>query len=161
VAIVLDLLRHGHAIPPGPDGDRGRRLSPEGIRSLGALADLLATEGWRPDHTFSSPLARAQESAEILLRSSASPSAMEAVAVLEPDAEPAEILEALASRGITTGHVLIVGHQPLLGRLVGLLTGAERGLSPGMLIRVHCPRGASLGGGRVVRTFGPEDLVGA
>ena len=158
VAIVLDLLRHGQALPAGPEGDRQRMLSPAGVRRLTSLAARLAREGWRPDRVFSSPYARALDSARIVLRASAPAVAVEPLRALESEQEPSEVIEALVQRGVAAGHVLVVGHQPLLGRLVGYLTGVEQGLSPGMLVRVHCPQGMDQGSGRITLTQAPEDL---
>jgi len=157
VTIVLDILRHGLALPAGPAGDRQRRLSPEGVCRLTALAARLASEGWRPARIFSSPFLRAMESAEILARAAGVPPAVEALSALEPDSEPAEILDGLAGCGVMAGHVLLVGHQPLLGRLAGYLAGADRPLSPGMLLRVRCPHGLGRGTGEVVLTLLAEE----
>lgn len=158
MAIVLDLLRHGRALPAGPGGDRQRALAPAGAAGLAALAARLVRETWRPDRVFSSPCLRARQSAEIVAERAAPAVAVETLDALESGHEPAEVLEALARHGVEAGHVLVVGHQPLLGRLVGHLTGVEQGLSPGMLVRVHCPRGMQAGSGRVTLILAPEDL---
>jgi phosphohistidine phosphatase len=158
VAIVLDLLRHGQALPAGPSGDRQRELSPEGVRGLAALAAHLGREAWRPDRVFSSPHLRARQSAGIMIGTAAPAVAVETLRVLESEHEPADVLDALRAQGATAGHILVVGHQPLLGLLVGYLTGVEQGLSPGMLVRVHCPQGMQPGSGRVTLTLAPENL---
>ncbi len=158
MAIVLDLLRHGQALPAGAAGDRQRALSPAGVRGLASLATHLADEAWRPDRAFSSPYARAQQSAGIVARAAAPPVAVEILGALEPEREPPEVLDALTGQGVTAGHILVVGHQPLLGQLAGYLTGVEQGLSPGMLVRIHCPRGMGPGSGRILLTLAPEDL---
>jgi phosphohistidine phosphatase len=154
VAIVLDLLRHGLALPAGATGDRRRALSPAGISGIEALAAHLAREAWRPDHIFSSPYARARQSARIMA-AAAPPVAVEILRDLEPERESSEVLDALARLGITAGHILMVGHQPLLGLLVGRLTGFEKGFSPGMLVRVHCPQGPGQRNGRITLTLAP------
>ena len=158
MAITLDLLRHGLALPAGAAGDRQRVLSPAGISGLEALAAHLARDGWRPDRVFSSPYARAQQSARIVAGAAAPPVAIELLRDLEPEHDSSEVLDALARLGITAGHILLVGHQPLLGLLVGRLTGFEKGFSPGMLVRVHCPQGLGQGNGRIVLALEPEDL---
>ena len=66
MALTLDLLRHGFALPAAAADDRQRVLSPAGIRGLEALAAHLSRESWRPDRIFSSPYARAQQSAGIV-----------------------------------------------------------------------------------------------
>jgi phosphohistidine phosphatase len=158
VAIVLDLLRHGQALPAGAAGDRQRALSPAGVRGLESLAAHLAREAWRPDRAFSSPYARALQSAGIVAGAAAPTIAIETLRALEPEREPSQVLDALARHGVTVGHILVVGHQPLLGQLVGYLTGVEHGLSPGLLVRIHCPRGLGRGSGRIMLTLAPEDL---
>jgi phosphohistidine phosphatase len=155
MGLTLDLLRHGRALPAGPSGDRERALSPEGVRGLASLAAHLARGGWHPDRVFSSPYARAQHSARIVAAAAVAPVPIEILSALEPEREPAEVLEALVRHGVTAGHVLVVGHQPLLGRLVGYLTGIEQGLSTGALVRVHCPRGTDPGSGRITPTGDP------
>jgi phosphohistidine phosphatase len=158
MALTLDLLRHGLAGPAGAAGDPQRVLSPAGISGIEALAAHLAREAWRPERVFSSPYVRAQQSARIVTRAAASPVAVEILRDLEPERESSEVLDALTRLGITAGHILVVGHQPLLGLLVGRLTGVERGFSPGMLVRVHCPHGPGPATGQVTLTLEPGDL---
>jgi phosphohistidine phosphatase len=158
VTLILDILRHGQALPAGPDGDRLRALAPAGTRALEALAAHLAREAWRPDRVFTSPYLRARQTAGIVAGAALPALQVEPLRALESEREPTEVLEALARHGAVAGHVLLVGHQPLLGLLVGHLTGAERGLAPGALVRVHCPRGLRPGTGRVTLTLAPEDL---
>jgi phosphohistidine phosphatase len=161
MALTLDLLRHGLALSAGAAGDRKRVLSPAGVRGLESLAAYLAREIWRPDRVFSSPYARAKQSAGIVAGAAAPPVAVEILRDLEPERESSEVLDALARLGITAGHILMVGHQPLLGLLVHRLTGIEKGFSPGMLVRVHCPQGLGKGSGQIVLTLEPEDLKAA
>jgi phosphohistidine phosphatase len=158
VAIVLDILRHGQALPVGPGGDRQRVLAPAGVRCLTSLAAHLAREAWSPEHVFSSPYVRALESARIMAGALTPAVAVETLRALEPERESSDVLDALVRLGVTAGHILLVGHQPHLGLLVGHLTGVEKGLSPGMLVRVHCPHGMDQGSGRITRTLAPEDL---
>jgi phosphohistidine phosphatase len=158
MTLVLDLLRHGQALPAGPDGDRQRALAPAGVRGLEALAARLAREAWRPDRIFASPYLRARQTAEIVSRAAVPAVQVEPLRALESEREPAEVLEALARHGVAAGHVVLVGHQPLLGLLVGHLAGAERGLAPGTLVRVRCPHGPLPGTGSITLALAPEDL---
>ena len=158
MTLTLDLLRHGLALPAGAAGDRQRVLSPAGIRGLESLLARLVREAWRPDRIFSSPYARAQQSAGIVAGAAAPPVAIETLRALAPEHEPADVLDALARLGITAGHILLVGHQPLLGLLAGHLTGVEQGLAPGMLVRIHCPQGSGQGNGQILLTLATEEL---
>jgi len=156
MAIVLDILRHAQAGPTGPGGDRERSLTPAGERVLAGLAAQLA-RGPRPDRVFASPYARAQQTARIVAGMADPPLEVETLAALEPDREPAQVLDALAAAGVTAGHVLVVGHQPLLGRLAAHVAGAEPHLSPATLVRVECPGGLAEGAGRIVLSLPPEN----
>ena len=94
--------------------------------------------GWRPDRAFTSPLARARDSAHIALGGTAPAVTAEVMDALRPECDPTAVLEALAAQDSTEGHVLLVGHQPLLGLLVGLLTGGPApGFAPGSLVRIE------------------------
>ena len=136
--LVLDLLRHGAALPAFQGGDETRRLSPRGRADLERLATHLAAQGWRPERVFASPLVRAQESAAIALSGVTPSPAVERMEALRPDTEPTAVLQALAAEHATLGHVLLVGHQPLLGLLGGTLTGGpELGLAPGAMVRIE------------------------
>jgi len=158
MALTLDLLRHGLALPAGVAGDQQRVLSPAGISGIEALAAHLARDGWRPGRIFSSPYARALQSARIVAGAATPPVEVEILRALEPERDSSGVLVALTRLGNTAAHILVVGHQPLLGLLVGRLTGFEKGFSPGMLLRVHCPQGLNPGSGQVTLTLEPEDL---
>lgn len=136
--LVLDLLRHGVALPAFQGGDEARHLSPRGRADLERLAAHLAATGWRPDRAFASPLVRAQESAIAALGRVAPALPVERMEALRPDTAPEAVLRALAGAGATQGHVLLVGHQPLLGLLGGYLTGGpELGFAPGSMVRIE------------------------
>jgi phosphohistidine phosphatase len=138
VPLVLDLLRHGAALPDTRDGDASRQLSPRGRADLERLAAHLAGMGWRPDRAFTSPLARARDSALIALGRTAPAVTAKVMDALRPECDPAAVLEALVVEGSVDGHVLLVGHQPLLGLLGGLLTGeTAAGFAPGSLMRIE------------------------
>lgn len=138
VPLVLDLLRHGDALPAASGGDDARRLSPRGREDLQRLAFHLAGLDWRPSHAFTSPLERARESAAIVLGVTAPGLNPRELSALGPESDPGEVLSALILEGTTEGHVLLVGHQPLLGRLGGVLLGGHPpGFSPGCLLRIE------------------------
>jgi phosphohistidine phosphatase len=154
VPLVLDVLRHGEALPPGIDGDAVRPLSPAGQRALRRLAGELSTRAWRPERVFSSPLRRALETSYIVVDSI--PCRVETLEALRPDGEPMEVLRALEEAEALDGHVLLIGHQPLLGLLVAWLTGAqEPGFHPATLLRIECDGGLRRGSGRLTLALHP------
>lgn len=103
---------------------------------------------------------RARDSARIVLRHAApdlTPAVMEA---LEPDGESDAIVAALLDGGLAEGHLLLVGHQPLLGELVRSLTGDEMpGLAPGDLLRVEFDAQMAAGAGRLRWRVRPQDCA--
>jgi phosphohistidine phosphatase len=118
----LDLLRHGEALPAGEGGDGARALSETGRSAVARVADEYLRRGWRPDRVCSSPLRRARQSAEILIARLAAPLESEVWDGLMPDRTPEDLTADLEGRELG-GHVVLVGHQPLLGQLASYLTG--------------------------------------
>jgi phosphohistidine phosphatase len=156
MSLTLDLLRHGEALPRHPAGDTERILSSAGERSLATLGGRLAAEGWRPGRVFASPYRRARDSARIVTRAALGELNPEILPELVPFTDPDEVLSALANAGVHEGHVLLVGHLPLLGRLTERLAGSPRDFSPGSLVRISCPDGLEVGTGTVVSAIQPD-----
>ncbi len=159
VPLVLDLLRHGEALPASNGSDDARRLSPGGERELERLALYLADLGWHPDRAFTSPLLRARDTARIVLRRAAPDLAPAVMDALGPESGVDEVLAALRAESAVAGHVLLVGHQPLLGELARRLTdGEDVGLAPGDLVRIEFSDGPEEGAGTLGRRVRRGDL---
>ena len=156
MSLTLDLLRHGEALPRHPGGDTERLLSTAGERSLANLGGRLAAEGWRPARVFASPYRRALDSARIVTRAALGETTPEILPELVPFTDPDEVLSALTEAGVREGHVLLVGHLPLLGRLAERLAGDPMDFAPGSLVRISCPGGLEVGTGSVVSAIQPE-----
>jgi phosphohistidine phosphatase len=134
----LDLLRHGEAVPVGTGDDAGRALSDRGRKTIARLAEEFGRRGWKPRMIFTSPLQRARETASIVIEAAAPDLTYEVLEELSPEGEPEDLVEALLSHRIHD-HVMLVGHQPLLGRLATHLTGkTEFRLPAGGLLRLAC-----------------------
>ena len=158
VPFRLDLLRHGEALPAAADGDSARRLSPSGRATIASLAERFAREGWRPDALWASPLARAQETASILAAVACPGTLIGILEALVPDREPEDVVRALAEVR-PRGHVVLVGHQPLLGRLAAYLSGGrESGFPAGGLVRLEMEDGLGRGVGKVVLQLRPDPV---
>lgn len=124
----LDLLRHGEAVAAGEGGDAARRLSDAGREAVAWVAAEFVRRGWRPTVLFSSPLRRAVETASILAGALGPGVVVDTLEQLEPERDPEEVVAALTARGVS-GHVVLIGHQPLLGWLADHLAGRkERGV---------------------------------
>jgi len=159
VPFLLDLLRHGEALPAtGSGGDAARQLSPLGERDVARVAEELARLGRRPDRAFTSPFPRARKTAAIVLTRLGGGLAPEDLRELVPDHGPGDVVEALAARRVS-GHVLLVGHQPLLGQLAAHLTGGpEPPFPPGGLVRIAFAEDLAAGRGRIETQLRPEHL---
>ncbi|HEY6238926.1 MAG TPA: histidine phosphatase family protein [Thermoplasmata archaeon] len=124
------LLRHAPAEVRDParwpDDDR-RPLTTVGRRDARRVSEGLRAVGVRPDHILSSPASRALDTARIAARAfSVGPArTVDQWEELSPGAEPLAVLERLARERSVRGTVLLVGHEPLLGRLLGLIVYGE------------------------------------
>jgi phosphohistidine phosphatase len=116
--MLLYLIRHAHALPE--EEDARRPLSARGrdtTERLGAF--FRANAVLRPAQVWHSPLVRARETAEILVRQlSLSPEILREAAGLRPEDEPADIASRLEK---ASGDLALVGHEPHLSALATLL----------------------------------------
>jgi phosphohistidine phosphatase len=126
----LYLLRHGIAVPSGsPDfPDDERPLTRKGEQRVRRVAYGLKHLDLKIDKIVSSPLPRAFRTAEIVARVLGDPDLLEASEALSAQESPSAIAEWLKTR--TEDRLMLVGHNPSLSDLIGLLvTGhAERKL---------------------------------
>ena len=78
---------------------------------------------------------------------------------LVPDHGPEDVVAALDERSVS-GHVLLVGHQPLLGRLAAYLTGGrEPGLPPAGMIRIAFADRLARAAGTIELEIRPDQLA--
>jgi phosphohistidine phosphatase len=155
VVLLLDLVRHGEALHPAEGGDALRPLSDAGRETIGRLAGHYAREASRPGAIFSSPLARARETAD-LLRAALPGLAPAVLDELVPDGEPADVVAALSALDLP-GHVILVGHQPLMGRLTAFLAGGrEVGFLAGGLVRLEFHGALARGAGVIQLELPPS-----
>ena len=123
---TLFVVRHGIAVEAGPGvGDADRALTETGARKVTRVALGLHRLGVQPDAILSSPLRRAEQTAERLKRILLPSQAVEIYAPLAPGHDPNEVITGLhPQRGAR--QLILVGHQPDLGALVShLLTGSN------------------------------------
>lgn len=113
----LYIARHGQA-SFNAENDHARALTPVGIQETGHLFNAHRQEFEQVEYIWASPLVRAQQTARIL--SAQNVQGIETTAILTPDEEPENVLQALAVLSMRAS-VLLVSHQPLIGDLVSLL----------------------------------------
>ncbi|MDQ5858950.1 MAG: histidine phosphatase family protein [Acidobacteriota bacterium] len=153
----LWLLRHAAAHDRAKSGrDEDRALTSDGARRAREVAAGLAALDPGIEAVLSSRYRRALETAEAAARA-LRVGRVKPTPALEPDHAPADVVAVLA--GGKQRALLLVGHQPLLGALVGLLVfGDERREIPlrkaGLAHIVWEPRGV----GRLEALFPPKVL---
>jgi phosphohistidine phosphatase len=154
----LWLLRHAAAEDRAPSGrDADRELSPDGVRRAREVARGLATLEPGIARVVTSPFRRARQTAEAAAEALGLADALVESQALEPERDPEEILREIAEG---EGDVLVVGHQPHMGALLGLLVageGVEIPMKKGGVARVTL-EGRSSG---ILRAFLPPKILEA
>jgi len=158
----LYVVRHGEAVRYAPAGDADRPLTEQGARQVEAVARGLRGLGVELDALLASPFRRAQETAQILAEGLGGRLAPETERVLDGTANAAAILQHLAHAVRSRARVAIVGHQPVLGELIGLASAGAGGgavaLAPACVARLAFPASARVGGAQLVWLLPPEVL---
>jgi phosphohistidine phosphatase len=135
----LYFLRHGVADWPdwnGPDNERP--LTKGGQKEVRRVAEALAEHGVQTDVILSSPLPRAQQTAEIA--GAALGSAVSVEAALAPGFN-VEALRTLL-RAHDGRNVMFVGHEPDFSRMVEALTGGSVVMAKAAVARVDLANAA-------------------
>lgn len=125
MARQLWLLRHADAEPHGTRPDAERKLTSRGERQARIAGEALSRMQVRFDMALASPKVRAAQTAQ--LAAEAGGDALQAgVAPHRPLASGYDAAQALSDlAGVdASGRLLLVGHEPDLGRVIGDLTGA-------------------------------------
>lgn len=109
-----------------PD-DAARPLTDDGAARMRAVVHGLATLRAEIDIVCTSPLVRAMQTAEILVRGLNSTPAMVTLAALAPDGAPARIADDIAGHAPERG-IALVGHEPGIGAMAAWMIGARHPL---------------------------------
>lgn len=118
----LYLLRHAEAVGREdsiPDCDRA--LTSDGIKTMKAAALGMRALKMKVDLVFSSPLVRARQTAEIAAVALGVRRKITLTKNLIPDANPESLIAELAQKYCSIKNILLVGHEPHLGRLASVL----------------------------------------
>jgi phosphohistidine phosphatase len=120
--INLYIMRHGEADPVGGDvkRDADRVLSEHGRNEARLMGQALAQLEPGLQQILTSPLARALETARIVAGAYPSAPPVEQTEALAPGFRRSALLTQLATYG-NDAQILLVGHQPDLGRLLSWL----------------------------------------
>ena len=117
----LYLLRHGIAVPPGtPDvPDDERPLTSKGEKRLRQIGRGLRRLDLEIDKIVTSPLPRARRTAEIVADALGLDDLLEDADALRADRSAASIRDWVIGR--PEAGLMLVGHNPSLSELIGLL----------------------------------------
>ena len=92
-----------------------------------AVAEGLAAIGVSPDMVITSPLVRAEQTADILAKGLGGDAKVVTAPALAPGGSPAAVAEAVAT--LAKGRTIaIVGHEPGLGEFAAWMIGARQPL---------------------------------
>jgi len=127
--MILYLLRHAIAVDRGSSGDEddsARPLTPKGERRMRRGAEGMLALGLSYDLILSSPYQRARQTADIVAEVYAVRDGVQISAALASDGDPRQVIDALIHTHGTRQHILLVGHEPYLSRLIStLVTGGS------------------------------------
>lgn len=143
--MLVYLVRHAVAAELSADGprtDADRPLTEEGIERFREAARCYANLMVEPDRIVSSPLLRAKQTADLLVEALGFPGALEESEHLVYSAAPTRAVGVLQAELMANSEsIVLVGHEPHLGTLLGLLlSGSDRApmpLSKGMCAAVE------------------------
>ena len=141
----LYILRHGIAEDVSESGlDRDRVLTKEGIEKTKSSAKALRKLEVQFDAIFSSPFARARQTAEIVADELNLTSVLQFVDALGAASSAETVLTDLQKTMRKQSSVLVVGHEPILSSLISLLLSGSPSLSitlkKGGFCKLYCVR---------------------
>jgi phosphohistidine phosphatase len=149
----LYLIRHAEAAPAGENGvsDEDRPLTSCGMAQATALANALRGHGVELRLMISSPLLRARQTAEELLREWPEPRPdFRVYQELALGGKRRRLLRALREQG--ADKVAVVGHEPELGSLAAYLLGSKKlhiALDKAGVAFLQCNAGLDKGDGQL------------
>ena len=128
----LFLIRHADAIDLADDA--ARPLSELGWQQSVALGRRLGErEDFSPAVIWHSPLVRTRQTSEGLLEGLGRPVPLRLIEGLKPEDDPREIAAMVGAEAL---DLVIIGHEPHLGILGGLLAYGKEG--PSLIFRKSC-----------------------
>jgi phosphohistidine phosphatase len=122
----LYVLRHGRAGEHGDfEDDRIRPLTREGRERSVSSGRGMRLLGIAPRVVLSSPLTRAEQTAALVAKELEGAPQVELTEVLSPGAGPEAVVRFLRAAHHDAESVLVVGHEPDLGVLIGALVSGD------------------------------------
>ncbi|HET9024141.1 MAG TPA: phosphohistidine phosphatase SixA [Burkholderiaceae bacterium] len=121
--MTMDLVLWRHAEAEAGEPDQGRKLTSKGQKQARRVAEWLHNRLPDTARIHSSPARQAQQTAQALAETSRRK--FKTLDVLGPSTSADEVLRAIGAT-VGKGTLVLVGHQPTLGRIASrLITGSE------------------------------------
>ncbi len=127
----LYLVRHAIAEEtgtPGYEDDSLRPLTEKGREKMKKIAQALRDMGVEPDLIVSSPYVRASQTASILAKELKYKEELSYSDFLVPMGEPNDMIGEINEK-FSVDELMLVGHEPNLSSLAGILLAGNPGLS--------------------------------
>jgi phosphohistidine phosphatase len=120
--VQVFLVRHAEAVDETVElRDPHRHLTPQGRAQARALGERLRWHDCGPTHLYSSPLVRALQTAELVCAAIGGDAGVEIMPQLSPDGSARDVVAKV--RGLPAdAEVMLVGHEPSISAIAGLLT---------------------------------------
>lgn len=130
------ILRHGEA-GMNAASDELRPLTQHGVADTRYAGEVLQSLGFNFEQVWVSPYLRTQQTADQVLASFPDVDRLNQRCLI-PEGDPRLVLAKLSQSGLAT--VLLISHQPLVSRLVALLTDSPNGssMAPASMAFVSC-----------------------
>jgi len=126
-SMILYVMRHAEAVEGSETlQDEWRYLTEKGRSAAGKMGTSIARIGPKTRLTVTSPLTRAVQTAEIAAEKACRKNVVVASELLLPGTDIGELAAYLKGCG-DAKRVMLVGHEPQLGRLVASLLGRKDG----------------------------------
>jgi phosphohistidine phosphatase len=134
----LYFVRHGQSVPRSEwsDDDESRPLTESGVSAMAHAAWTLARLGVTPDVLITSPLERAQRTAEIVAPVLGLEGRLSTERCLGKGFGMKQ-LRRLLRRHSGAGSIMLVGHDPAFTTIIHKLTGGHVALTKGGVACVH------------------------
>lgn len=121
------LIRHSNAVDPGTPGyedDSLRPLTEKGRDKMRKIAAALKELDVKPDLIVSSPYIRARQTAEVLAKVLKFKQELAVNDTLVPMGNPENIIGEINEK-YNVDELVLVGHEPCISSLVGMLIGGN------------------------------------
>jgi phosphohistidine phosphatase len=163
ITMELYLIRHADAVALGENNvqeDEDRPLNAAGEQQCKALASGLQRKGVALQLILTSPLLRARQTAEGIVKAwSGAPPEIEVCGQLAPGKRPRKLARLL--KELEREPVALVGHEPDLSSWAAWVMGARKAqlaLAKAGVAHLTCENGPAKGGGTLLQLLTPDWL---